>query len=819
MSKREGQNQEDAIKAGKPGESSLTGLLHDFHNSEKKAGQIWLNWRLAPVFIASLCLSVVLIVGIYRIGVQGFKLREKVEELAQENTQLEEMLKSVEEGVLYAKQEPESGQSIPAKSVSEKPRPEGKRASEKPSKIAKIMYRVKEGDSLSQIGERFGVSVEQLRSWNGIEQTEFLQAEQVLIINRVMTTRDLPDVVRDGGRRKVAEIDARAESGYTSKAKALAQIAAVRAETEAANKAIAQLEGKLDSEVQKNAQTIAMLQEEVQRRKTLEEKLIAEYISKQTALEQINEAAGKAETANKAIAQLEEKLQSERKIRNLTIAMLQEEVQKREALEGKLAAEYISKQTALEQINEAAGKADAANEAIAQVQAKLDSEREEHGERVAGLEAEAEAEAEGQKALEKESTTAYIPKEEAIEQLKEAAAKAEAASRAVSELQTKLDSEIKKSEQTIAILQQEIEKRKALEEKLATDSIPKRAALEQISEAVSKAEAASTAVAQLRGRVDSERREYEQTVAGLQAEVEKRRSLEQELATDYIPKEKALERITEARAEVEAANRAVSELGTRLDSERKEYEQTMQRLEEDLAIVWSSSLSREEDIEQIAALRAEAEAANKAIAQLQAKLNSEVKKGEQRTAILQEEVQKRKALEKKLATDYISKQVALQEIGKAEAKAETASRALSELHTKLDSERKGYEQTTVKRLEEEAGKARDFEEEPVTERTHASQSAATGRAVGRQATSDERTDEYRATGGQETSTGKPTRETVHVIREGENLYRIGIKYGVSWKTLVKFNNLVDANAIYVGQKIRIPKLEKADARSTSLDEM
>jgi LysM repeat protein len=733
MSSKEGQNQDDAMESGKPSESSLTGLLHGFHDADKKSGRTMLSWNLAPVLIASLCLSVVLIVGIYRIGVEGFRLREKVEELAQENTQLEEKLKSVEKEVLYSKREPESAQSLPAKSASEKPRPVRKRTSGKPSKISKIMYRVKDGDSLSQIGERFGVSAEQLCSWNGIEQTDLLEAGQVLIINKEMTTEDLPP-----------------EKDYISEAKAIEQIAAVRAEAEAANKAVAQLEGKLDSEVKKSEQGIAMLQEEVQRRKAFEEKLTADYISKQTALEQINEAAAKAEAANKAIAQLEEKLQSERKIRNLTIAMLQEEVQKREALEGKLAADYISKQTALEQINKAAAEAEAANKAIAQVQAKLDSEREEHGQRVVGQ----EAETEGQKALEKEPTTDYIPKEQAIEQIKEATEKAEAASRAVSELQKKLDAEVKKSEQTIAMLQEEVQERKALEEKLAADYISKRTALEQINEAAAKAEAASTAVVQLQGRVDTERREYEQTV---------------------------------------------------------------ERLEEDLSIVWSDSLSREEDIEQIAALRAEAEAANKAIVQLQEKLDTEVKKSEQTIAILQEEVQKRKALEEKLATDYISKQVALEQISEAEAKAQAASRAVSELHTRLDSERKAHEQT-VRRLEEEAEKRKDLEEKPITVKAHASRNAATRRPVSGQATSAGKTDEYRATEVQETSMGKPIKETVHVIREGDNLYRIGIKYGVSWKTLVKFNNLVDANAIYVGQKIRIPRLEKADARSTLLDE-
>jgi len=207
MSKKEGQNQDDAVESGKPSESSLTDLLHGFRDHDKERGRARVKMSLSPILIAALCLSLVLLVGIYKIGVEGFSLREKVEKLAQENTQLAETLKSMEEEVHYSKQEPKSEPSMLAKSASEKPRPVRKRTSAKPSKISKIMYRVKDGDSLSQIGERFGVSVAQLRSWNSIAQTDLLLEGQVLIINKKMTTDDLPYVVQDGGRDKVAEME------------------------------------------------------------------------------------------------------------------------------------------------------------------------------------------------------------------------------------------------------------------------------------------------------------------------------------------------------------------------------------------------------------------------------------------------------------------------------------------------------------------------------------------------------------------------------------------------------------------------------------
>lgn len=39
----------------------------------------------------------------------------------------------------------------------------------------------------------------------------------------------------------------------------------------------------------------------------------------------------------------------------------------------------------------------------------------------------------------------------------------------------------------------------------------------------------------------------------------------------------------------------------------------------------------------------------------------------------------------------------------------------------------------------------------------------------------------------------------HVVATGENLYRIGLLYGVSWVTLAQWNNLTNPNVIYIGQ--------------------
>jgi LysM repeat protein len=46
--------------------------------------------------------------------------------------------------------------------------------------------------------------------------------------------------------------------------------------------------------------------------------------------------------------------------------------------------------------------------------------------------------------------------------------------------------------------------------------------------------------------------------------------------------------------------------------------------------------------------------------------------------------------------------------------------------------------------------------------------------------------------------------TYHTVARGETLYRIGLKYGVSWKLIAEANKLKDANKIYTGQVLCIP---------------
>lgn len=51
---------------------------------------------------------------------------------------------------------------------------------------------------------------------------------------------------------------------------------------------------------------------------------------------------------------------------------------------------------------------------------------------------------------------------------------------------------------------------------------------------------------------------------------------------------------------------------------------------------------------------------------------------------------------------------------------------------------------------------------------------------------------------------QPSGERVHVVQAGENLYRIALQYGMSYPDLAAYNNIVNPHTIRAGQQIRIP---------------
>lgn len=54
------------------------------------------------------------------------------------------------------------------------------------------------------------------------------------------------------------------------------------------------------------------------------------------------------------------------------------------------------------------------------------------------------------------------------------------------------------------------------------------------------------------------------------------------------------------------------------------------------------------------------------------------------------------------------------------------------------------------------------------------------------------------------ATTTSTIPTTHTVAAGENLYRIGLKYGISWVAIANANNLANPNVLTVGQVLTLP---------------
>ncbi len=57
-------------------------------------------------------------------------------------------------------------------------------------------------------------------------------------------------------------------------------------------------------------------------------------------------------------------------------------------------------------------------------------------------------------------------------------------------------------------------------------------------------------------------------------------------------------------------------------------------------------------------------------------------------------------------------------------------------------------------------------------------------------------------------------EQTYVVQQDDTLYRIGLRYGLSWQKLLSYNNMYDPNEIYVGQELKIPPGSSAESAMT-----
>jgi LysM repeat protein len=95
--------------------------------------------------------------------------------------------------------------------------------------------------------------------------------------------------------------------------------------------------------------------------------------------------------------------------------------------------------------------------------------------------------------------------------------------------------------------------------------------------------------------------------------------------------------------------------------------------------------------------------------------------------------------------------------------------------------------------------------------TEPPEATAPGATEEPEATAPGATEEPEATSAPEpTSEPEPTQpptsteERIHVVKPGENLFRISLSYGLPYQTVMAYNGIANPNMIYVGQEIKIP---------------
>jgi LysM repeat protein len=202
-------------KKGSPGdrqnrrtsdESELVSLSRGLSNGKPSQTGAILNQATLSVWAATFILVSVLVFGLYQVRDRLDGIQAALEESEQDKKLLlegmDELLTRADRpNQLLAKAEtpaPETRAAPSPPASAKKPRDEPKETEKEEtndlSRKYKIYYRAKEGEDLAGIGEKFHVSVDQLRLWNALKPTESLLPGQVLVINK-STQTDKPVIV------------------------------------------------------------------------------------------------------------------------------------------------------------------------------------------------------------------------------------------------------------------------------------------------------------------------------------------------------------------------------------------------------------------------------------------------------------------------------------------------------------------------------------------------------------------------------------------------------------------------------------------------
>jgi LysM repeat protein len=184
-SKARGSGGRKQPKASDP--SEIVDLYKGFPQEERKEARGLLNQATLSVWAATFILCGILVFGLHQIRGRLERILAAVERSAQEDKLvlegMDELLARADRPLPEATVE---SPSPPPAGREQGLRGEEKRAgSDSLARRYKIYYRVKEGDGLGKVAERFRVAEDQLRLWNGLKETDAVLPGQVLVIHKV----------------------------------------------------------------------------------------------------------------------------------------------------------------------------------------------------------------------------------------------------------------------------------------------------------------------------------------------------------------------------------------------------------------------------------------------------------------------------------------------------------------------------------------------------------------------------------------------------------------------------------------------------------
>jgi LysM repeat protein len=112
------------------------------------------------------------------------------------------------------------------------------------------------------------------------------------------------------------------------------------------------------------------------------------------------------------------------------------------------------------------------------------------------------------------------------------------------------------------------------------------------------------------------------------------------------------------------------------------------------------------------------------------------------------------------------------------------------------------EEPGAEQPEAEAEETPAAEGEGEAEAPEPTQEAGEGESTGEPA--PEGMEETQTAEGESSGTSAQPLPATHTVAAGENLYRIGLQYGMSWVAIARHNNIQNPNRIYAGQVLQIP---------------